>query len=61
MTQQTTRQPEPRVFVRIARYMSDADLAQFYHQNKQKLNDARRKQLPEFEPIGIDSEGGSHD
>jgi hypothetical protein len=44
MTQQTARQPEPRVFVRIARYMSEADLAQFYHQNKQKINDARHKQ-----------------
>jgi hypothetical protein len=47
MTQQTTTQPEPRVFVLIARWMSDADLAQFYHQKQQKINDARHKQLPE--------------
>jgi len=47
MTQQTTTQPEPRVFVRIARWMSEADLAQFWHQKQQKINDARHEQLPE--------------
>lgn len=65
MTPQLTATPaEPLIHVQIDQWMTEAELARFWHQSQQKINDARHQQqviVPGFEPIGLDSEGGSHD
>ena len=62
-TQTPPRHAEPRVHVRVDRWMTEAELDDHWHQHKQRINDARHQQsmVPEFEAIGIDSEGGGHD
>tara|TARA_R110001606_G_C15078688_1_gene616976 strand:- start:62 stop:265 length:204 start_codon:yes stop_codon:yes gene_type:complete len=57
-------QGEPRVHVQVDQWMTEADLARFWHSKKQQINDARHEQqplVPGFTPIGHDSEGGGHD
>ena len=58
-TQLTARHAEPRVHVHADQWMTEAELAEFWHALQQRLNDARDGSV--FDPIGIDSEGGSHD
>ncbi|WP_425221748.1 hypothetical protein [Pseudomonas sp.] len=43
--------------------MTEAELAEFWHALQQRLNDARHAMQDNsvFDPVGIDSEGGSHD
>lgn len=64
LTQQPLCAPaEPRVHVKEDRWMTEAELAQFWHALQQRLNDARHamQENSVFDPVGIDSEGGSHD
>ena len=62
-TQLTARHAEPRVHVHADQWMTAAELAEFWHALQQRLNDARHAMQDGsvFDPIGIDSEGGSHD
>lgn len=59
-----TQDSQPLIHVQVDQWMTEADLALFWHQKQQTINDARHGQkviVPGFAPIGLDSEGGSHD
>lgn len=64
LTQQPVCAPaEPRVHVQADQWMTAAELDEFWHTLQQRLKDARHAMQDNsvFDPVGIDSEGGSHD
>tara|TARA_Y100001951_G_C11111891_1_gene167950 strand:+ start:22 stop:306 length:285 start_codon:yes stop_codon:yes gene_type:complete len=51
MTAKPKAPPEPRVHIRVDQWMTEAQLAQLWHEGQQRINDARHAMQPESEAI----------